>query len=297
MRTLKASDKTVRIEAVPQERVWLINRMKEARQFFQTYQDERVRGLIKIQLESAWMDIPLDGVSFCDLIDKRRDLLERHNLRSRTPHRHGRGRIRGRLDPQDLDTLLMVAQATTSRRKVSRRVLADLLDPSRKPAASLNTKILGFSRYLVSAKVLKSEEELVDPYNLLHRENRPSDAGHSVQSQVLGEREHQDSGDYLLEDSEEVTQPTDIGQADEPDWLSDIVAGTNQDEAGFVDDTRPSIEDVPESEREFLADLDIGPAPDIDGVDESGDSYLADIGVRSAGDGLVDYQPWEQDDE
>lgn len=297
MRTLKASDNTIRIEAVPQERVWLINRMKEVRQFFQTYQDERVQGLIKIQLESAWMDIPLDGVSFCDLIDRRRDLLERHKLRSRAPHRHGQGRIRGRFDPQDLDALMMVAQAVTSRKKVSRKVLADLLDASRKPAASLNAKILGFSRYLVTAKVLKSEEEVVDPYDLLHRKNRPSNTGHSVQSQILGEREHQDSGDYLLEDSEEVTQPTDIGQADEPDWLSDIVAGTNQDEAGFVDDTRPSIEDVPESEREFLADLDIGPAPDIDGVDESGDSYLADIGVRSAGDGLVDYQPWEQDDE
>src|SRR5690625_6408272 len=86
MRTLRASDRTIRIEATPKERLWLIGRMMEVHDLFQRHQEERLGGMLKIQLESAWLDLPLSGSTFLSLIGRSYHVLTRHKLRRSEEH-------------------------------------------------------------------------------------------------------------------------------------------------------------------------------------------------------------------
>lgn len=295
MRTLRASDRTIRIEATPKERLWLIGRMMEVHDLFQRHQEERLGGMLKIQLESAWLDLPLSGSTFLSLIGRSYHVLTRHKLRSRTPHRYGTGRLRGHLDPEDLQSIHTVIQAMADRRKVSRNVLDQLLGPQARSDRSLVMKLLGFSRYLVATKYENTEEGIVDPYHLLERQNRPRGTGHPDQGQGAGQGQHTNPFDDEPGDGEEVTQPDHVGETAELERTAYIEQQPDPDQAGLADDAGTSTEDVPESEKEFLALAEIGPAPPIEGIDESGDSYLEDLGFQGGSDVLADYQPWEQD--
>lgn len=295
MRTLRASDRTIRIEATPKERLWLIGRMMEVHDLFQRHQEERLGGMLKIQLESAWLDLPLSGSTFLSLIGRSYHVLTRHKLRSRTPHRYGTGRLRGHLDPEDLQSIHTVIQAMADRRKVSRNVLDQLLGPQARSDRSLVMKLLGFSRYLVATKYENTEEGIVDPYHLLERQNRPRGTGHPEEGQGAGQGQHTNPFDDEPGDGEEVTQPDHVGEAAELERTAYIEQQPDPDQAGLADDAGTSTEDVPESEKEFLALAEIGPAPPIEGIDESGDSYLEDLGFQGGSDVLADYQPWEQD--
>ncbi len=295
MRTLRASDRTIRIEATPKERLWLIGRMMEVHDLFQRHQEERLGGMLKIQLESAWLDLPLSGSTFLSLIGRSYHVLTRHKLRSRTPHRYGTGRLRGHLDPEDLQSIHTVIQAMADRRKVSRNVLDQLLGPQARSDRSLVMKLLGFSRYLVATKYENTEEGIVDPYHLLERQNRPRGTGHPEEGQGAGQGQHTNPFDDEPGDGEEVTQPDHVGETAELERTAYIEQQPDPDQAGLADDAGTSTEDVPESEKEFLALAEIGPAPPIEGIDESGDSYLEDLGFQGGSDVLADYQPWEQD--
>lgn len=295
MRTLRASDRTIRIEATPKERLWLIGRMMEVHDLFQRHQEERLGGMLKIQMESAWLDLPLSGSTFLSLIGRSYHVLTRHKLRSRTPHRYGTGRLRGHLDPEDLQSIHTVIQAMADRRKVSRNVLDQLLGPQARSDRSLVMKLLGFSRYLVATKYENTEEGIVDPYHLLERQNRPRGTGHPEEGQGAGQGQHTNPFDDEPGDGEEVTQPDHVGETAELERTAYIEQQPDPDQAGLADDAGTSTEDVPESEKEFLALAEIGPAPPIEGIDESGDSYLEDLGFQGGSDVLADYQPWEQD--
>lgn len=295
MRTLRASDRTIRIEATPKERLWLIGRMMEVHDLFQRHQEERLGGMLKIQLESAWLDLPLSGSTFLSLIGRSYHVLTRHKLRSRTPHRYGTGRLRGHLDPEDLQSIHTVIQAMADRRKVSRNVLDQLLGPQARSDRSLVMKLLGFSRYLVATKYENTEEGIVDPYHLLERQNRPRGTGHPEEGQGAGQGQHTNPFDDEPGDGEEVTQPDHVGETAELERTAYIEQQPDPDQAGLADDAGTSTEDVPESEKEFLALAEIEPAPPIEGIDESGDSYLEDLGFQGGSDVLADYQPWEQD--
>ena len=295
MRTLRASDRTIRIEATPKERLWLIGRMMEVHDLFQRHQEERLGGMLKIQLESAWLDLPLSGSTFLSLIGRSYHVLTRHKLRSRTPHRYGTGRLRGHLDPEDLQSIHTVIQAMADRRKVSRNVLDQLLGPQARSDRSLVMKLLGFSRYLVATKYENTEEEIVDPYHLLERQNRPRGTGHPKEGQGAGQGQHTNPFDDEPGDGEEVTQPDHVGETAELERTAYIEQQPDPDQAGLADDAGTSTENVPESEKEFLALAEIEPAPPIEGIDESGDSYLEDLGLQEGSDVLADYQPWEQD--
>src|SRR5699024_8675183 len=301
----------------------------EVHDLFQRHQEERVGGRLEIQRESAWCGLPLSGSTCLSRIGRSYHVLTRHKPRSRTPHRYGTGRLRGHLDPEDLQSIHTVIQAMADRRKVSRNVLDQLLGPQERSDRSLVMKLLGFSRYLVATKYENTEEGIVDPYHLLERQNRPRGTVHPDQGQGAGQGQHTNPFDDEPGDGEEVTQPDHVGETAElertayieqqpaPDQAG-LAAGAGSscgavretaelertayieqqpdpDQAGLADDAGTSTEDVPESEKEFLALAEIGPAPPIEGIDESGDSYLEDLGFQGGSDVLADYQPWEQD--
>lgn len=295
MRTYQNSRGRVVLDATPDERLWLINRIAETHQYFQELGAGKVRPVVRNALETAWLDIPLNARTFTKLTGRPRHILHHHGLRARAPHRHGVGRMNGNLDPADLVDMQVFMTAAVGRRMVSRAVLDRLFRPDSKSDRLLVIRLLGLSEIGLENKYLKKEGEAVDAYSLLARPTRSHDKGRAGQGQGTGAGEHTNQGDRRPDRSEAIPEPRDAGPLRGPEGPAHTDPRPDQDQGQLPHHPDTSIDSVPEAEREFLAIADIPPAPEIVGVDEDGDSYLADLDLPEGSGVLAGFVPWEQD--
>jgi len=203
--------------------------------------------------------------------------------------------LRGHLDPEDIPLMQLVVRAMSEKKRINRDVLDQLMGPDARSSKGLVIKLLGSSKFLIEERYAKTTKDTIDPHDLLSKSARSSDEGYPFEGQGTVERENSYPLDELLGHSKEIPKFAHVGPTPAPERTAHVDLSTNQVQTRFLDQSGTGDEDVPESEREFLALADIGPAPEVEGVDESGDSYLEDIGFQNSDDPMAGFQPWEQD--
>lgn len=293
MKIYTTRSKDLVFKATPNERLHLMENIRETHEYFRKYADDRIRGMVKVRMEVAWKQIPFGPTLFGELIGRPRVVFPRHGLRASDKQSWGRHRLRGRFDPNDIKDITTVLEAMQRKSRVPRAVLDRLFDPMSHTDPHLMMLLLGSTRYRLKVHYRDNPEEYINAYDLLGDESRSSNKGRPVPSEAAVQDHREDPADQRRGRSKKSSKAPDPGPVSEPQRDPDPHPAPDQDEIQQPDDADQSAHSLFRPEEPGPADN--APAyGDIDEVDLTGDAYLADLQLPEGSDILADFEEWEQ---